>query len=76
VFSINWSDPQTFWLNVTNLALGLVVLICVLVMTAGILQELRERARRRAAHAFVTPELGLTMADGGEPLSPSPRKKR
>jgi ABC-type lipoprotein release transport system permease subunit len=89
VFSINWNDPQTFWLNVTNLALGVVVLICMLVMAVGIAQELYARARKRATqptaidsarraaddHVYITPELGLTMADGGEPLSPTPRRK-
>jgi hypothetical protein len=76
VFSIDWSDPQTLWLNLTNLALGVVVLAGVLVLVGGILQELRLRAKRRAAgaapiraiddHAFDVPGLGLTMADGGE----------
>jgi hypothetical protein len=76
VFSIDWSDPQTLWLNLTNLVLGVVVLICVAVMAAGIAQEFRLRAKKRASvptpiraaddHAFEIPELGLTMADGGE----------
>jgi len=66
--------PDTFWLNFTNFALGLVTLACVLAIAAGVVHELADRRRRRAArkraaededHAFVTPELGLTMADGG-----------
>jgi hypothetical protein len=63
--------PDTFWLDFTNIALGLVTLACVLAIVAGVASELRQRlaARSRAVeddHAFATPELGLTMADGGE----------
>jgi hypothetical protein len=65
--------PDTFWLNFTNIALGLVTLACVLVVVAGLVSELRHRLRLRAGavaddHAFVTPRLGVTMADGGERL--------
>jgi hypothetical protein len=63
--------PDTFWLDFTNIALGLVTLACVLAIVAGVASELRQRlaARSRAVaddHAFATPELGVTMADGGE----------
>jgi hypothetical protein len=81
------SDPATYWLNVTNLLLGLVTLICIAAVAAGVVQELAVRRKKRAAlanldsevadlvssfgdgHAFHTPSLGLTMADGGEPIS-------
>jgi hypothetical protein len=67
-------------LNLTNLALGIVTLLAVLVLVGGVAQELL--ARRRKAHQIESmdeevrhmlrvPELGITMADGGEPL---PRK--
>ncbi len=63
------NGPDTFWLNFTNIALGLVTLVCVLAIVAGVVRELVDRARRRVAaaddHAFATPRLGLTMADGG-----------
>jgi hypothetical protein len=66
------SGPDTFWLNFTNIALGLVTLVCVLAIGAGVVRELVARRRRAAAaaddHAFATPRLGLTMADGGERL--------
>jgi hypothetical protein len=69
----NFSDPETFWLNVTNLGLGVVTFICCVVLGAGVLKEVvvRLKARVRVAaeqddHAFVMPQLGLTMADGGE----------
>ncbi len=59
-----------FWLDFTNIGLGLVVLICVLVVVGGIVRELAHRVSRgkRLAddHAFETPGLGVTMADGGK----------
>jgi len=62
--------PDTFWLDFTNIALGLVTLVCVIAVLAGVVHELSQRfaRRRRLAddHALETPELGLTMADGGE----------
>ena len=69
------ADPETFWLNVTNLALGLVTLSALLVLGYAIGREVLERVRARStvpatgdAHSFLHPELGLTMADGGEPV--------
>ena len=66
---------EVFWLNVTNLILGLVTLSCLLVIGYAVIRELREHARAtaRAAervddHAFVVTGLGVTMADGGEKL--------
>jgi len=62
--------PDTFWLDFVNIGLGLVTLFCVLLVAFGVFRELKYRlARRRTAvddHAFVTPELGVTMADGGK----------
>jgi hypothetical protein len=76
--------PDTFWLNFTNIALGLVTLACVLAVVGGVASELRQRLARRALaerddHVFATPSLGVTMADGGERLDepePAPRKGR
>jgi hypothetical protein len=80
------NGPDTFWLNFTNIALGLVTLACVLAILAGVVHELADRRRtahKRAAaaddHAFVSPELGLTMADGGmrvDRTNPAPPKGR
>ena len=84
------SDPATYWLNVTNLLLGLITLACVAAVAAGVIQELAARRKKRAAlagldaevselvtsfgdgHAFHTPALGMTMADGGEPIDNKP----
>lgn len=71
----NFNDPETFWLNVTNIALGVVTLVCLIAVATVVFKEVLARVRQRAAvlverddHAFVMPELGLTMADGGERL--------
>ena len=85
MFGLNWNDPQTLWLNIVNLSLGFVTLVCVAAIGYGVLQDVRERARKRASarvtdhevadlvssfggHAFDMPGLGMTMADGGEPI--------
>jgi hypothetical protein len=90
MFGINWSDPQTYWLNLTNAALGLVVVICIAAVAIGVVQELYARRKKAGAldrevrelvagyqdgHAFDLPGLGLTMADGGEPIDPKDRGK-
>lgn len=76
------SDPSTYWLTVTNIALGVVVLICCVAVAVGVLQELAAKHKKSAAldrevsdlvasfdgHAFNVPGLGVTMADGGEEL--------
>jgi hypothetical protein len=76
--------PDVFWLNFTNIALGLVTLACTLLIAGGVVRELVLRWQRRATasaddHAFATPGLGVTMADGGERLDttkPAPPKAR
>jgi len=80
---VDWSDPQTFWLNVMNAALGAVCLVCVALFLVSVTQEiaawLRQRRARSAQvrdHAFSVPGLGLTMADGGEPLDPEDREAK
>ena len=80
------NDPSTYWLTLTNIALGVVVLICCIAVALGIVQELAAARKRKAAgtaldreladmatsygggHAFNLPNLGVTMADGGEEL--------
>jgi hypothetical protein len=78
---LNWSDPDTTWLNITNLVLGVVVVLCAVIMLGGIAHEFISRARKRRRidaeldrdmrmfnddHAFDSRDLGITMADGGE----------
>jgi hypothetical protein len=65
---------ETFWLNFTNIALGLVTLVCVIAIVAGVVRELSHRLAHSHKladdHAFHTPDLGVTMADGGERVEP------
>lgn len=74
-------EPSAYWLNIMNAVLGLVVLICCAAVGVGVFQELAARRKKRAAlsaldrevadfdiHAVNVPSLGLTMADGGEPI--------
>jgi hypothetical protein len=76
----NWSDPNTFWLNITDIALGIVTLACVAFVAQAAFREVYARLLNRSSarpqqdsHVFVLPELGLTMADGGEPIPPKTR---
>ncbi len=61
---------DVFWLNFVNLALALVTLLLTLLVAGGVVYEIRHRRsrgeQRADDHAFETPELGLTMADGGK----------
>lgn len=41
------SDPAMFWLSVTNLALGVVVAICLATVLFGVIRELSKRNRMR-----------------------------
>ena len=83
MFHIDWSDPQTLWLNITNLSLGIVTLLALTLVGVSLAQEWIARRRRarevdgldtELSHMLHIPELGMTMADGGEPKKNSPRK--
>jgi hypothetical protein len=43
------SDPSTYWLNFTNAALGVVVLICCAAVAFGVMQELAAKWKKKAA---------------------------
>jgi hypothetical protein len=68
---LNFSD-DTMWLNVTNIALGVVVVVACLVVARVFAAELIEKFRtsfatqHSPAHELFVSDLGLTMADGGE----------
>ncbi len=64
------SYDEVFWLNVTNIVLGLVTLACVLVIGFAALREIRQRVKAKEPveaddHSLVVSGLGVTMADGG-----------
>ncbi len=69
----DFSDPQTYWLNVVNIVLGLVTFACLVAVGSTFGREILGRMRqrvpsysRRDEHTFILPDLGITMADGGE----------
>ena len=43
------SDPSTYWLTLTNAALGVIVLLCCAAVAYGVMQELAARRKRRSA---------------------------
>lgn len=43
------SDPRTFWLTLTNITLGLAVVLLILGVVTGILCEFVAKLRRRHA---------------------------
>jgi hypothetical protein len=43
------NDPSTYWLTITNIALGLVTLICIGAVALGVVQELAARSKKKAA---------------------------
>ncbi len=75
MFTLNWSDPQTFWLNVTNWVLLIVTGVCLAIVAYAAVRELLKRLHARIPigvresfdpHMAALPDLGITMADGGE----------
>jgi hypothetical protein len=55
-------DPSTYWLTITNIALGVVTLICIVAVGVGIVQELAARARKRAALGKLDAEVADLVA--------------
>ena len=74
------NDAAVLWLNIMNFALGLVCLVCIGIIAVAVVREIGARLRVRARltgpvetpvaddHGFFSPDLGYTMADGGEPV--------
>lgn len=74
------TDTEILWYNLTNVGLGLATLAGIAVLAWSAVRELAERAKSRVAahdldpHAAFVPELGLTMADGGEKVDEDEEK--
>jgi hypothetical protein len=73
---------EAFWLNMTNLGLGLVTLAVLVVIAFSFGKEVVARFRKpfslplsEETHAFVVDGLGMTMADGGERTTPKEQEK-
>ena len=76
------TDSEILWLNLTNAGLGLATLAGIGVLAWSVVREVRERAKAHVAvheldpHAAFIPELGLTMADGGEKVDEAAEPKK
>lgn len=76
MFENDLGDPKTLWLTITNIVLGVLTLLCFAVVGWGAASEALARLRRRWGfglepddHFFSTPDLGMTMADGGKKVT-------
>ncbi len=56
------NDPSAYWLNVTNIALGVLVLVCCAVVAYGVVQELAARHRQAAKMSKLDREVADLMA--------------
>ena len=56
------TDPSTYWLTLTNIALGVVTLICVAALAIGILQELLAKRQKAAAISKLDAEVADLVA--------------
>jgi biotin synthase-like enzyme len=76
-------NSETMWLNLTNATLGVVTLVCLVAVARIFIPELfailaAKRARvavENDSHAFDLSGLGITMADGGERIDESARRR-
>ncbi len=71
------TNAATFWVDLTNVVLGLATLICFGIVVYAAVKEVLIRVTQTSkakvrehddAHVFEVPDLGLTMTDGGEKL--------
>jgi hypothetical protein len=74
---INWSDPQTFWVNIMNASLGIVTLVALLALVGAAAADVYEKMTKRSAaqeedapaySGVRAPELTLTASNGGAPV--------
>jgi hypothetical protein len=70
------SDPRS-WTNFTNWLLVIVAFIAAGYIGFRLLREKRSRTSAAAddAHTMVLPDLGVTMADGGEKVDEKKQAK-
>ncbi|HUI78826.1 MAG TPA: hypothetical protein VLY24_12945 [Bryobacteraceae bacterium] len=68
MFGIDWNNPQTLWLNMTNLALGVVTLLALLFVGGAVGWEFILRRRRARELSGIDAELH-TMIHADSPYS-------
>lgn len=76
-------DAETMWLTVTNIALGIVTVICIAAVGYVAVKEYYVRVAEKIKvhsllddHSFALGDLGITMADGGERIDEQKTGKR
>jgi len=72
MFGVDWSDPQTLWLNLTNLALGIVALLAVMAVAGAVAWELVLKRRRAHAMAGMDAELRAVLDESSPHFLPVP----
>jgi hypothetical protein len=60
------NDPSTYWLTLTNIALGVVTLVCCIAVGVGIVQEIVARRRKAAALNGLDREVADLMSTYGD----------
>jgi hypothetical protein len=56
------SDPSTYWLTITNIVLGVVVLICCVAVSIGVFQEIASKRRKATAMSKLDREVSDLVA--------------
>jgi hypothetical protein len=56
------NDPSTYWLTITNIALGLVTLICCVAVGIGVAQELAAKRKKKTALSALDAEVADLVA--------------
>ena len=56
------SDPSTLWLTITNIALGVVVLICCVAVAIGVFQEIAAKRKKATAMSQLDREVSTLVA--------------
>jgi hypothetical protein len=74
------AESEVLYLNIANIVLGVVALVCVLIVAGSALREIVWRVRGRdtfpapfEAHGFVIPGLGTTIDDSRPGRGDEPR---
>ena len=60
------NDPSTYWLTITNIALGLATVICIVAVGFGVVQELAARSKKKAALSKLDTEVADLVASFGD----------
>jgi hypothetical protein len=60
------NDPSTYWLTITNIALGLVTLICCAAVGLGVAQELAAKRKKKTALSRLDHEVSDLVASYGD----------